>query len=90
MITAAINVLIYTGIFLIVGLIKPGWALFFMRNPDRFMVIVFSVIGFMVAATLFGEGKRQEQLEQQATIRQKAPQIKADPEEIPIKAEPSK
>ncbi len=64
MITAAINILIYTVIFFLVGMYKPKWALFFMKKPDRFMVMVFSVVFFMIAATLFGEGERRKKLEE--------------------------
>lgn len=64
MITAAFNIIIYTVIFFLVGIFKPNWALFFMKKPDRFMVIVFSVVLFMIAATLFGEGERRKKLEQ--------------------------
>lgn len=87
MINAAFHVFVYTVLFLVIGMIKPGWALFFMRKPDRFMVFVFSVIGFMVAVTLYGEGNRRQQLEQEAVIQRQAPQIESDPEEIPLKPE---
>ncbi len=64
MVTAAINILIYTVLFFLVGMYKPKWALFFMKKPDRFMVMVFSVVFFMIAATLFGEGERRKKLEE--------------------------
>ncbi len=60
MVTAAINILIYTVVFFFIGMYKPNWALFFMKKPDRFMVMVVSVVFFMVAATLFGEGTQQK------------------------------
>ena len=68
MITAAINIFIYTTFFLIIGLFKPNWALFFIKKANRFMVIIISAVLFMVAATLFGEGNREKQLEQQEII----------------------
>ncbi len=64
MITAAINILIYTVLFFLVGMYKPKWALFFMKEPNRFMVMIFSVVFFMIAATLFGEGERRKKLEE--------------------------
>jgi hypothetical protein len=60
MVTAAINILIYTVVFFLIGMYKPNWALFFMKKPDRFMVMVVSVVLFMVATTLFGEGTQQK------------------------------
>lgn len=61
MITAAINVLIYAILTLLIGLYKPKWALFWMKEPSRIMVIVMAVVLFMIAATLFGEGNRDKQ-----------------------------
>jgi hypothetical protein len=64
MVTAAINILIYAVFFFLIGMYKPNWALFFMKKPDRVMVLMFSAVLFMVSATLFGEGTRQEKLEE--------------------------
>jgi hypothetical protein len=66
MIIAAFNIGILTLIFFIVGMIKPQWALFFMKKPDRFLILIISTVLTMVAATLYGEGNRQLTLEQQA------------------------
>jgi len=64
MVTAAINILIYTAIFFLIGMFKPNWALFFMKKPDRVMVIMLSAVLFMVGATLFGEGTRKNKLDE--------------------------
>jgi len=37
MIIAAFNIGILTLIFFIIGMIKPHWALFFLKKPDRFL-----------------------------------------------------
>ena len=76
MIIAAFNIGILTLIFFIIGMIKPHWALFFLKKPDRFLIIVISTLLFMVAATLYGEGNRQAKLAQQAP-KQAAPQNSA-------------
>jgi hypothetical protein len=62
MIDAAFHVLIYTGIFFALGMYKPQWPLFFLKQPSRFIIVAVSTIGLMVGATLFGEGHKQEQL----------------------------
>ena len=67
MVTTAINIIIYTTVFFLIGMYKPNWALFFMKKPDRFMVLMLSVVLFMVAATLFGEGTRQTELAENPT-----------------------
>ncbi len=66
LITAAFHTGIWTLLFFIVGMIKPKWPLFFLKKPDRFLVLVISTVLFMVSATLFGEGNRQKALEEQA------------------------
>jgi hypothetical protein len=62
MITAAINIGIYTLIFFLVGIFKPQWALFFMKNPSRMIVMIITLVMVMVGMTLFGEGTRQKKL----------------------------
>jgi hypothetical protein len=67
LITAAIDTGLLTLLFFIVGMIKPGWALFFMKKSDRFMILIISTVLFMITFTLFGEGNRQKALEQQTS-----------------------
>ncbi len=64
MIHAAINILILSGLVLIVGLWKPKILLFWLDEPKRFPIIVIFLLMIMVGVTLFGEGNRQKQLEQ--------------------------
>ena len=66
MIHAAINILILSALLLIVGLWKPKILLFWMDEPKRLPIIVLFFLLLMVGATLFGEGSRQKQLEQDA------------------------
>ena len=59
MIIWAFNLLLLAiGIF-IVGLIRPKWLLFWMDQPNRYIIVGVSVILLMAAAILFGEGNRQ-------------------------------
>ncbi|MCX7094727.1 MAG: hypothetical protein NTY50_14940 [Methylobacter sp.] len=48
-------------------MIKPKWPLFFLKKPDRFLVLIISTVLFMVSATLYGEGNRQRVLEEKAS-----------------------
>ncbi|MCF7969548.1 MAG: hypothetical protein K9L22_00070 [Methylococcaceae bacterium] len=59
MIVWAINLLVLSVGILIVGLIKPNWLLFWMEKPSRFIIVAVSIVLFMAAAVLFGEGNRQ-------------------------------
>ena len=63
LITAAFDTGLLTLLFFIVGMINPKWALFFLKKPDRFSILIISTVFFMIAATLFGEGNRQAKLE---------------------------
>jgi hypothetical protein len=66
LINAAFHTGIWTLVFFIVGMIKPKWPLFFLKKPDRFLVLIISTVLFMISATLFGEGNRQKALEEKA------------------------
>jgi VIT1/CCC1 family predicted Fe2+/Mn2+ transporter len=63
MIPGAIDLGIITVLFFILGMIKPQWPLFFMKTPNRFIIVVVTTILFMITATLYGEGLRREKLE---------------------------
>jgi hypothetical protein len=62
MVLASIHILVYTVIFFIVGMIKPKWPLFFLEQPTRFMISSITLVAFMIGATVYGEGHRQELL----------------------------
>ena len=66
MIPGAIDLGIITVLFFILGMIKPQWPLFFMKTPNRFIIVVVTTILFMITATLYGEGLRREKLEKAA------------------------
>lgn len=64
MVAQALNLGILTVMFFIAGMIKPKWPLFFMEKPTRFLILVISTILFMITATMYGEGHRQNKKEQ--------------------------
>ncbi len=66
MITGAINLGVWTLIIFFIGMYKPQWPLFFMKNPSRFIIVMITTILVMITFTLYGEGLRQEKLEQGA------------------------
>jgi len=70
MIVYAINLFILSILILIVGMIKPKWLLFWLDNPGRMPILWISILIFMVAAVLFGEGNRQKRLEEAETVQQ--------------------
>ena len=73
MTTLAINIAIYTTVFFLVGIIKPDFALFFMKNPNRITVLVLTLVLGMICVTLYGEGMRQKKLETETSTQQELP-----------------
>ena len=66
LINAAFHTGVWTLLFFIVGMIKPKWPLFFLKKPDRFLILIISTVLFMITFTLFGEGNRQKAEEEKA------------------------
>jgi hypothetical protein len=84
MITGAINLGLLTLLFFFLGMYKPNWPLFFMKEPNRFIILAITTILFMVTATLYGEGLRREKLEKAA----KQPLSESVPVPVPVPAKP--
>ena len=63
----SINILVLAIGFLIVGMIKPAWILFWMDKPARFPIVILSSVLFMTAAVMFGEATQEKQQVQVTT-----------------------
>jgi hypothetical protein len=72
MVNYAFNLGLWTILFFIIGMYKPQWPLFFLKKPDRFLIVVITTILVMITLTLYGEGTRRAKLEQAA--KQPVPQ----------------
>lgn len=84
LITAAFDTGLLTLLFFIVGMIDPKWALFFLKKPDRFSILIISTVLFMVSVTLFGEGTRQAKLEKTSQpAASQSPESSAIPVPVP-------
>lgn len=79
MVVLSINLFILSIGILIVGLIKPGWILFWMEKPSRLPIIALSSILFMVAAVIFGETKLKSK--DQSTINTQQEVLTPEPVE---------
>jgi VIT1/CCC1 family predicted Fe2+/Mn2+ transporter len=73
MVTVAFHLFSYTLLFFFVGMIKPKWALFFLKEPTRFLISSISLAAFMIAMTVYGEGHRQETLLAKKAVESAAP-----------------
>jgi hypothetical protein len=62
MVLASIHILLYTFIFFLVGMYKPKWALFFLKQPTRFLVSSITLVAFMIGMTIYGQGHKEELL----------------------------
>jgi len=65
MILFAINLGLLTILFFIVGMIKPKWSLFFLKEPSRFLVMAITMILVMISFTIYGEGIRRSKEEKE-------------------------
>ncbi len=83
MLNYAFDLGLWTILFFILGMYKPQWPLFFLKKPDRFMIIVITTIFVMITLTLYGEGTRRAKLEEAA--KQKIPQSTV-PVPVPVPA----
>ena len=91
MITGAINLGLLTLLIFFLGMYKPNWPLFFMKEPNRFIILVITTIIFMATATLYGEGLRREKLEKaakQPISESVAPAPVPVPVPVPVTAKP--
>ena len=82
LLTGSITLLLWTVVIFGLGMYKPKWPLFFIKEPNRFMVMALTLILFMVAWTLKGEGERRLRLAE--TEKQHAAQIAPAPEPVPV------
>ncbi|MGR8935181.1 MAG: hypothetical protein ACU837_12440 [Gammaproteobacteria bacterium] len=73
MLNAAFTMLSLTTLFLLVGLIKPGWVLPGMKQPTRIWVAVIALFLYMGSVTLYGEANKRIKEAQQAGTAQTAP-----------------
>lgn len=95
MVNLAFDLGLWTILFFIIGMFKPQWPLFFLKKPDRFLILVLTTIFVMITGTLYGEGHRREKLEQQAkAAAAKSANTPATPVPVPVptpdKATPEK
>lgn len=68
MVTYAFDLGIWTLLFFLIGMFKPQWPLFFLKKPNRLMIMGITTILVMIAFTLYGEGTRREKLAEAAKV----------------------
>jgi type III secretory pathway component EscR len=68
-----IHLFSYIGLFFVVGMIKPKWALFFMKVPSRILVMSISMIAFMTVMTFYGEWNKEKMLQEKKSVENSAP-----------------
>lgn len=73
MVFYAINLGIFTILFFIIGMIKPKWPLFFIKEPTRFAILMITPILIMITVTMYGEGLKREKEEKLLNSAKSAP-----------------
>jgi hypothetical protein len=86
MVAYAFDLGLWTLIFFIVGMFKPQWPLFFLKKPDRFIIVVLTTIFVMMTFTLYGEGTKREKeaAEKAKAAVSKAATVNATPAPVPV------
>lgn len=79
MVLHAINLGLLTLLFFIVGMIKPKWAFFFMEKPNRWHIMAFTTILFMIFMTMYGKGIQEAKMAK----KKKTPVAAAAPVPVP-------
>jgi hypothetical protein len=79
MVNYAFDLAIWTVLFFITGMYKPQWPLFFLKKPERFLILIITTVLVMITLTLYGEGSRRAQVEM---INQ--PAISQEPVPVPV------
>jgi len=79
-----IEVVILSGIILIVGMIKPKWILLWMEKPGRFAIACIASAVFMAGMVMFGEGNKQLQQEKAQLSKQQTVQPSQSADEVPL------
>ena len=82
LLTGSITLLLWTLLIFSLVMYKPKWPLFFIKEPNRFMVLALTLVLFMVAWTLKGEGERRLILAE--TEKQQPAQIAPEPVPVPV------
>ena len=92
LLTGSITLLLWTVVIFGLGMYKPKWPLFFIKEPNRFMVLGLTLIFFMIAWTMKGEGEKQKRLEASAkeAVAQTAPAPEPVPVPVPTPDKPAK
>lgn len=70
MITSAIHIGIYTIAFFLIGMYKPQWPLFFIKQPNRITILLITMLSLMGSITLYGEGLRQQKINSESISKQ--------------------
>jgi hypothetical protein len=61
MLSVSISFLSLTLVYFLLGMYRPRWVLFGMKDPGRIWVIVVTALALMAGMTLYGEGLKQKQ-----------------------------
>ncbi len=87
MVNYAFDLAIWTVLFFITGMYKPQWPLFFLKKPERFLILIITTVLVMITFTLYGEGNRRDKLEviSQPTTAQE-PALVPVPVPVPVPA----
>lgn len=77
-----------TIIFFALGMYKPQWPLFFMKEPTRVTILMIMPVLIMITVTLFGEGTKREK-EKKALAENPVKTVEPAPVPVPMPEAPA-
>lgn len=85
MVFYSFNMAAFTVLFFVLGMIKPKWPLFFLKEPSRFIILMITPILIMITVTMYGEGLKREK-EEKALKESPAKIEEPKPAPVPVPA----
>jgi hypothetical protein len=83
MVNYSFHLAFWTVLFFTVGMFKPKWPLFFLKTPNRFIILVITTVLVMITFTMYGEGVRREKVAAEAKAAPKTNGTESIPVPVP-------
>jgi hypothetical protein len=84
MVNYSFHLAFWTVLFFTVGMFKPQWPLFFLKTPNRFIILAVTTVLVMITLTMYGEGVRRDKVAAEAKTTPKTTDSTAAPVPVPV------
>lgn len=84
MVNYSFHLAFWTILFFTIGMFKPQWPLFFLKKPNRLIIVAVTTVLVMISFTMYGEGVRREKLAEAKAAAPKAGDANSTPVPVPV------